>query len=228
MKRALILMALLGGTLSCDYFAGDPSTTTEFRDAMLARWAAPGVTFLGQYGGGPIVAAEETSDGVWSVDYPLESGDTVTASLRFTEVDAYLIFPFEEFARLVDERARARDRMSGLSAEAWRLITGGQNDGIGRMQIEVQRPEASGTERLTLYALRRTGETPSWEFLSERRSLTNAFAAVDGLYEELMRSDDRVMDCAQGTDPMSDRPRFLACTEEVLIEDYDLGVEGGS
>ena len=40
------------------------------------------------------------------------------------------------------------------------------------------------------------------------------------MYENMMRSDDRVMDCAAGTDPMSDRPRFLQCAEDVLAADF--------
>jgi len=232
-KRTRIAAALSGvlstmiAVTACDRVLDGATLSEDFRRAMLEEWASPGATFLGRYGGGPVVAAEEAEPDVWRVVYPLESGDTVRATLRFTGVDAYRIFPDEDFARLVDRRARERDRRSGLVVEAWRLIQSGENDAIGRMGIEVRRPEASGTQRMTLYALRRSGEEPTWEFLAERRSLTNAFEGIDNLYETMMRSDDRVMDCARGTDPMSDRPRFLVCTEEILAEEYGPEEENG-
>jgi hypothetical protein len=229
-RVALILTLAASALLSaCDFSAGD--LESDFQDAILTGWVAEGVQFLGKYGSGPIVAVESTGDEVWTVTYPEPTIGEIQAEFKITAMAAYRIFPTDDFARFLNEEAIGRDRRSGLVREAWTLVSGGSYQAIGRMSMEVRRANASGLEKITVYALLPVvaeGLDARWEVRGETRSLVNLFGAMQGMYETMLRSDDQVMDCAADTDPTSNRPLFMSCAEEILAIDFDPMVTDGS
>jgi hypothetical protein len=230
-SKVLVVIVVLGlmGLSACDFGGGDPES--DFHDAILTGWVSEGVLFLGKYGSGPITTVESTGDATWTVTYPDEGVGEIRGEFKVTSMAAYRIFPTDDFARFLNEKAVEVNRRGGLVREAWALVSGGAYQAIGRMTIEVTRANANGLERLTVHALlpvAAEGTTADWEVRIESRSLLNFFAAMEGLYETMLRADDRVMDCAADTDPSSNRTLFMSCAEEILALEFDPNAVEGS
>jgi hypothetical protein len=222
----LVVLMLLS---ACDF--GEKGLEADFRDAILSGWVTEGVQFLGKYGSGPITSVESTGADSWAVTYPEEGVGEIRGEFTIEAMAAYRIFPTDDFARFMNEKAVEVDRRSGLVREAWALVGGGSYQAIGKMSIEVTRANARGLERVTVYALLPAvaeGVDAHWEVRRETRSILNLFAVTEGLYETMIRSDDRVMDCAADTDPTSNRQLFLSCAEDFLADDFAPTVTEGS
>ena len=59
-----------------------------------------------------------------------------------------------------------------------------------------------------------------WVFRDESQSLGALLRASRLLFDGMMRSDDRVMNCAGGVDPSEDREGFHECATGVLEEEF--------
>jgi hypothetical protein len=224
MRNSMVGLFLSSVAVVSGCSLGGEDLESDFREAILSGWVSEGVQFFGRYGSGPITAVEPIDENSWTVTFPEEGIGEIQGEFRISEMAAYRIYPTEEFARHLNEKAVEVDRRSGLVREAWLLVSGGNYQAIGRMSIEVSRANSSGVERITVHALLPVvaeGEDASWEVRADARSLLNLFGVIGRFYETMLRSDDRVMDCAAGTDPASDRPLFMSCAEEILSLEFD-------
>lgn len=225
----MIALGALTFVSACDF--GSDALESRFQDAILSGWVSEGVQFLGKYGSGPIVSVESTGDDSWTVTYPEGPLGDIRSNFKITELAAYRMFPTDDFASFLNGRAVEVDRRSGLVREAWTLISAGTYQAIGRLSVEITRANVNGVERMTIHALlpvSAPGKEADWEVRRETRSLLNLFRVMEGMYEHMLRSDDRVMDCAVDTDPTSNRPLFMKCAEEILALDFDPTVSAGS
>lgn len=223
-RGVLVAVAFAPFASACGLFP-EPTQEEEFQEAVVAAWVAEGATFMGKYGTGPISVATETGERIWEVEYPEDGvvGGKATGGLRITELAAYPIYAGEAFARRLHESALEVDRRRGLTQEAWRAVSGGQFAAIGYSRAEVTRSTRSGRETVEQYAVlppASEGVEVSWEFRDGTRSITSLWRATHGFYDRMMRTDDRVMQCAKGIDPSSNRALFLDCATRLLDEEF--------
>lgn len=218
-----LLFALPLGS-ACGLFP-PPTLEESLEEAVVAAWASEGVKFMGVHGSGPVTVVTPSGERTWAVEYPDEeaAGGRATGQLRLTELAAYPLYASEDFARRVHESALQADRRGGLTQEAWRAVTNGRFVAVGFVQAEVTRSTRPSREIVSQHAIlppAPEGAEASWEFQDRTRTIDALWRAVDYFYTQMMRSDDRVMECAKGTDPSSNRPLFVECATSVLDEEF--------
>lgn len=223
--KAVSAVALLLMVSACTLFFPDPTLEGSFEETVVSAWASEGVMFMGQYGSGPITASTEGIKRTWSVEYPDEAveGGQATGQLRITELAAYPIYASDVFARRLHERALEVDRRGGLTQEAWRAVTTGQFAAIAHLEAEVTRSTRTSRQSVAQYAVMPPsfqGVEAVWEFRDETRSINSLWRATERFYNRMMVDDDRVMTCAKGVDPTSNRALFLECATMLLDEEF--------
>ena len=188
-------------------------------------WAVEGVQFMGSYGSGPIATVTAEGSDSWSVTYPDDDvlGGSVTGDFRIAELEAYPIFRGEVYADHLNQPASAVSRRDGLSQEAWMAVRNGDFQAIGLVKVEVtlsSRPGREVVEQLAILPSAPEEIDAEWAFRDESRSLDALMGATRILFDGMMRSDDRVMNCARGVDPSEDREGFHECATGVLEEEF--------
>ncbi len=222
--RKVSAVTLLSMVSACALFPA-PTLEDSFQEAVVNAWASEGVTFMGQHGSGPITVSTEVGERTWSVEYPDDGveGGQAMGHLRITELAAYPIYASEAFARRLHESGVEVDRRGGLTQEAWRAVTSGQFTAIAHLEAEVTRSTRTRRRSVVQHAVlppAPEGVEAVWEFRDGTRSITSLWRATHRFYERMMMSDDRVMDCAKGIDPSSNRPLFLKCATMLLDEEF--------
>ena len=147
----------------------------------------------------------------------------MTANFRITELEAYPVFRGEEYADHLHETASAVNRRDGLSQEAWMAVRNGDFQAVGLVKVEVTlspRPGREVVEQLAVLPSAPEGIDAEWMFRDESRSLGSLLGASRILFDRMMRTDDRVMNCARGVDPLQDRAGFHECATGVLEAEF--------
>ena len=224
MSRTVAALLILAASTGCGLL-GEPSLEESFRDFVLASWAVEGSQFMGRYGSAPITTVTNQGSDSWRVEYPDDDvlGGSATGDLRITELEAYPVFRGEQYADHLHETASAVSRRDGLAQDAWNAVRDGDFQAIARVNVEVTLSSRAGrevVEQLALLPGAPEGTDVEWAFRDETRSLVTLLRATQVLFEGMMRSDDRVLDCAGGVDPSSDRQRFYDCATGILEEEF--------
>ncbi len=221
-------MVLLVGLTGCDLLRevmDRGGRTAALREAAVDALAGADDRFLGEIGDGPVLRTEAVSDSLLRVVVPEESNPNGEAvwELELTRIDVLPLFPGEDFARFVQERATARDRRGGLTQEGWGLIADGSLLAVGRVEGEARAVARAGRVPVSRIAYLEPvpgEEGGRWSLQPDTRTVLYLWRAVDATYRSFA-SDERVMECAGVGDPGNlSRPALLRCAEEVLAERF--------
>lgn len=226
--RASLALLLLVGVSGCDLVLGFIRGSPEKRlaQAVEEAWVSPGAPFVGgAYGRDTIASVESTGSRSWRVKIPapgrLEGAQTW--ELEIEGVDVYRVFPSEEFAGFVRDRAMELDRRAALSREAWLLLSRGEVLAVGDVAAHVRRTDQAGSADVDQIAyLRGTSmRNGEWALEPETRTSIQLRNVLRVVYEDLALRDDRVHTCMESVDPTHvPRPVQLDCVGQVLAEQF--------
>ena len=204
---------------------GGRSLEGSLRKFVVASWAKEGVQFMGRYGSAPIATVTAQSPDSWSVAYPDDDvvGGSVTGGLHITSLEAYPIFPGEEYAQHLHEAASAINRRSGLTQDARTAVYNGDYEAIGLVTVEVTRSSRSGREVVEQLAVLSSSSGwfgGEWAFRDEDRKLGSLWHSTRILFDDMIQNDDGVRNCAHGVDPKKDRQPSVECATIVLGREF--------
>lgn len=201
---------------------GDRSLEASLQNFALASWADVGVQFMGRYGSGPITTVAAQSPDSWSVTYPDVdvAGGAVIGEFQITQLEAYPIFEGEAYAQHLHEAAAAVNRRDGLTQEARTVVRDGDYRAIGLVRVQVTLSSRAGREVVQRLAVMPRAFGGKWEFRDEDRTLGTLWRATRVLFDDMMRNDDRVINCTRGVDVSRDRGPSLECATTVLGREF--------
>jgi len=223
LRSAAAILVMIAPT-ACGLLGGR-SLEGSLREFVVASWAKKGVHFMGRYGSGPIATVTAQSPDIWSVVYPDDDvvGGSVTGDVRITSLEAYPIFRGEEFAEHLHETASGINRRGGLTQDARTAVQNGDYEAIGLVRVEVTLSSRSGREIVEQLAVLPSGSGwfgGEWVFRDEDRKLGSLLHSTRILFDDMIRNDDGVRNCAHGVDPAKDMQPSLECATIILGREF--------
>lgn len=217
----LLLTLSLGG---CDLVADFIATPADEQlvEEVLSRWVRPGRQFMeGAFGSDTVGTVTET--GAWAWEATVGSAGY---AVEVTRAHVYPVYAREEYTRWISRAARALGFRTFVPQDVLSLISSGRIVAVG--DLEVKFGDAGGRGRSTWerVAYLRVGESgdASWSIQPEARSATVLLVALKTVYDDMMFTDDRVMDCLGSASPGTvARSLVLSCIGEVLESEYGEG-----
>ena len=145
---------------------------------------------------------------------------SITAAFQITELEAYPVFEGEAYAQHLHEAAAAVNRRDGLTQAARTVVRDGDYLAIGLVRIQVTLSSRAGREAVQQLAVMPRALGGKWEFRDEDRTLGTLWRATRVLFDDMMRNDDRVINCTRGVDVSQDRGPSLECATTVLGREF--------
>ncbi len=175
----------------------------------------------------PISTVTELPDRTWEVAYPDQGalGGERTWQMQITSLEAYPVFPGEEFTRYLNDIAVSINRRGALPQDVRDMVSGGQIEAVARFEIRARRMDRTSYAPVSRIAILRQemGEVPgSWDFGRESRSLNVLWQAVRGTYDRLIQTDENVMSCAMDV-AASNRALLTECAADELARRFGEG-----
>jgi len=216
----LVILALSGCEFVANFISGPADE--QLVEEALARWVQPGRPFMeGAFGADTVGTVTETGERTWEATV----GST-TYALEVTRAHVYPVYASEVFTRWISDKARALGFRTFVPEDVQSLVSSGRIVAVGDLEVSFGDASRGGRSTWERVGYLRANEShdQTWSIQPEVRSATVLLGALQTVYDDLMFTDDRVMDCLGSANPGTvEKSRVLNCIGEVLELEYGEG-----